>query len=110
MVNSDHFALLKKADGNILVGIGPFEEVASCPSSGVAFYVNDFALSESKPWKVPSEVREYDSLNGCLNGSGELKFESGELEIEWSELLPSGFSEVFREINQKVVESFCLVH
>ena len=94
MVNSDNFALLRKADGKILIGEGPFTECEHCPTSGVAFYVNDFALSESKPWKIPHSVRECDHL----------EFDAGELDIAWQELAPNGFAQVFSEINQSIAK------
>lgn len=41
------------ADGSLLVGYGPFSLAAMRPENGVAFYVNDFALSHEIPWRVP---------------------------------------------------------
>lgn len=90
------FGLLKKADGKILYGEGPFTETETCPqpSHGVAFYVNDFALSDPKPWKTPHSVREIDELHGF----------SGNVEVAWEELTPSGFAKVFSEINQAIIK------
>ncbi|MGJ8656974.1 MAG: chorismate-binding protein [Akkermansiaceae bacterium] len=92
-VAGNEFALLKKADGKILFGEGPFTEVEACPKSGVAFYVNDFALTDAKPWKIPYSVREIDSVSA---GEGEA------LEVEWEELNPGEFAKVFSEINQAI--------
>ncbi len=90
------FALLKKADGKILYGEGPFEEEASCPMSGngVVFYVNDFALSDPKPWKIPAKVTEISEISGY----------KGEMKILWDELGPGEFAKVFSEINQAIIK------
>jgi menaquinone-specific isochorismate synthase len=55
------YALFKQPDGRAWLGLGPFEEVAEAPKSGIAFYWNDFDLTESRPWKVPSSVVELDA-------------------------------------------------
>lgn len=91
------YALLKKADGKIIYGEGPFTEVEACPKSGVAFYVNDFALTDAKPWKIPDSVKEIDSTwfeEGGVNVEG--------LDVEWDELNPGEFAKVFTEINQAI--------
>ncbi len=90
------FALLKKADGKVLYGEGPFTAQESCPQpgDGVAFYVNDFALSDAKPWKVPSSVRVLDRVPGC----------SGGLDVDWDDLSVGGFAQVFSEINQAIIK------
>jgi len=88
-LKSDQFALLRKADGKIIIGEGPFLDVAKCPSNGVAFYVNDFALSDPNPWKIPTKVYECSRL----------ETQPGELEVDWQELAPNGFAQVFSEIN-----------
>ena len=86
------YAILKKADGKILYGEGPFTEMESCPQYGVAFYVNDFALTDPKPWKIPHTAREIESVPG----------EEGNLKVAWEELAPTGFAKVFSEINQAI--------
>lgn len=86
-------AILKTPSGKTLVGIGPFTEAAQCPRSGVAFYVNDFALSEPKPWKIPSRMVEFSELD--------LDAEQ-DIEVEWDTLAPDGFARVFSEINESI--------
>ncbi len=95
------YALLKKGDGRVLFGEGPFTELESCPQSGVAFYVNDFALSDAKPWRVPASYKVVESV---FELSQELGFSEGggELDVEWDELTPEGFAQVFSEINQAI--------
>lgn len=95
------YALLKKGDGKILYGEGPFTELESYPQEGVAFYVNDFALSDARPWKIPASYKVVECVSDL---SEELGFMDGndELEVEWDELIPSGFAQVFSEISQAI--------
>lgn len=74
--------------GDILVGYGPFTALAEPPAGGVAFYKNDFSLSENKPWLVPDRVE-------VLNKAPV----SGECRIQWEEPDPVRFAEVFREVS-----------
>ena len=92
-ISTADLAILKTPSGKTLVGIGPFTEVAECPRSGVAFYVNDFALSKDLPWKIPAQVVEFSEC--------ELNIDE-ELTVEWSELQPDGFARVFSEINDAI--------
>lgn len=47
------------------MGEGPFAEAAE-PPEGVAFYVNDFTLSDPKPWKTPARVVEVSQASELL--------------------------------------------
>lgn len=91
--NSGDFALIKTPGGKILLGEGPFTSVAECPRSGVAFYVNDFALSETRPWKIPAKVHEISADQLSLLDSPQ---------VSWNELQPDGFAKVFAEINETI--------
>ena len=74
--------------GEILVGYGPFTALAEPPAGGVAFYKNDFSLSEEKPWFVPDRIEilnKAPATGGCR--------------IQWEEPDPVGFAEVFREVS-----------
>jgi len=88
-------AFMKAGADPYVVGLGPFEELAEAPESGVAFYCNDFRLSHPRPWRVPSEVVEVD----CLS---ELGVEPAEISVDWQEMEPDGFAEVFAEINEMI--------
>jgi len=90
------YAFIKGADGKFIVGHGPFEEYAECPGVGVVFYVNDFALSDPLPWKVPTRVERYDAYPTALAGGGAVP------ECQWEEIAPDGFAAVFREINEAI--------
>ena len=47
-------AWLARRDGSVVIGHGPFVPSAAQPGTGAAFYVQDFALSDPQPWKVPA--------------------------------------------------------
>ncbi len=87
------YAIIGTPSAKGLLGLGPFKEVAECPRAGVAFYVNNFALSEPFPWKIPHQVCELDAS---------LFEPSADPELEWEELLPDGFAQVFGEINESI--------
>lgn len=99
-VYSKGLAIMRAGNERYTVGVGPFDERASAPDSGIAFYCNDFILSDSKPWKIPAEVFEVESLDS-LAGLGLL---SDELDLDWEELNTSGFASVFTEINEKIIQ------
>ncbi|SHJ22957.1 menaquinone-specific isochorismate synthase [Rubritalea squalenifaciens DSM 18772] len=86
------FALLGVKNGRVRVGLGPFSEAEECPREGVAFYVNDFQLSDSRPWRIPSEVVEL-SLEDLSQG---------DLEVDWQEMSVEGFAGVFTEIGEAI--------
>ncbi|MFD2159424.1 chorismate-binding protein [Rubritalea tangerina] len=92
-MDAESFAILQAPSGKVLMGIGPFQELAECPHQGVAFYVNNFSLTEPRPWKVPSAVVEFDPAE--MEG-----MESPV--IEWEALEPDGFAQVFSEINESI--------
>ncbi|MFT7172461.1 MAG: menaquinone-specific isochorismate synthase [Paracoccaceae bacterium] len=77
--------------GEVLVGYGPFTTFAEPPSAGVAFYRNDFSLSEEKPWLVPDRVEVLEKAPVA-----------GAVEIDWEEPDPAGFAEVFREVSDAI--------
>ena len=85
-------AVFGLSDGRLLLGHGPFERLAEPPSAGVAFYRNDFALSEEAPWLVPDRVEE-------------LMPEAGELarrKVAWRNLEVAPFAEVFGQIASSI--------
>jgi menaquinone-specific isochorismate synthase len=51
------FAMLGIGGGRFVCGTGSFEAFESPPEDGrIAFYSNDFSLSDKKPWKVPAHA------------------------------------------------------
>mgnify|MGYP006085266865 FL=1 len=95
-LHADGMAFMKSGDGDYVVGFGPFEEHEKAPDVPVAFYCNDFTLSDPRPWKIPAEVKEVQSL-------AEIGFANTEVEIDWQELEPEGFAGVFGEINEMII-------
>lgn len=53
-----HFEFLRLPDGRAWIGEGPFESFEQLPEGGGAFYVNDFQLSDPRPWKRPHHLIE----------------------------------------------------
>lgn len=91
--NTDSLAWLARRDGSVVIGHGPFEEVANAPTSGVAFHLGDFALRDTRPWKVPSRV-EHASRESFAR-----RFSGGDpLQCTWNPLDTTPFSIVFQEI------------
>ena len=84
---------LARRDGSAVIGHGPFEESNKAPTSGVAFYVQDFALKGNLPWKVPTRFERMTT--------GELaeRFaDANPLTCEWKPLDASPFSVIFQEV------------
>lgn len=86
-------AWLAKRDGGILIGHGPFEESSEPPAEGTAFYVQDFALKDSKPWKIPARIERTTARDL------EARFkDTPALSCEWAPLEAAPFSVVFQEV------------
>ena len=88
------WACFATADGRLVLGKGPFEALAECPSSGVAFYRNTFALDVEKPWFRPAEVAFVDSLTGL--------FSAPDSEVSWHDPEAGHFADAFREIMERI--------
>lgn len=84
-------AIFGTKEGEILVGYGPFTQQAMPPESGVAFYRNDFALSEPEPWFIPSRV-----------GTLEKADISEAIKVDWTEPDSGAFADIFREVNHSI--------
>ncbi len=89
------FAIAQLSDGRLLAGTGPLRRSPTPADSGISFYVNDFALSDPEPWRIPASWAELDSpveLGACAG--------TPLPELDWQ--LPSreGFAEVFEAVRQ----------
>lgn len=94
MQHSNHsMAWLARRDGSVLLGHGPFEASASAPENGVAFYVQDFALTEKKPWQSPSRYERLTNSDFSDRMANHSTFS-----CKWNPLGASKFSVVFQEI------------
>ncbi len=89
------FAFIQLAPGRYLCGIGPFEARAEAPESGeVAFYRNDFELSDPLPWLIPARSFETADLRVLLPDNGATPLP----EIAWSGLGDTDVRGIFEEI------------
>ena len=89
----DSFAWLARRDGSVLIGHGPFDSSRNAPESGVAFHVQDFALSDEKPWKIPATFERTTALALASRLPATTRFE-----CHWNTLDPAPFSGVFQEV------------
>ena len=94
-VQDTGIAFLKSTDGFYTVGFGPFTASAVTPEDGVAFYRNDFSLSDSKPWKIPARVEVVEKLS-------DVGIERHPVSFDWQEVDADGFAKVFSEINEMI--------
>ncbi len=90
---SNSMAWLANRDGRLVIGHGPFFESAEPPSSGVAFYVQNFALEDAKPWKIPTRIERTSTSEMTL------RFRAlPALDCEWPAVQATPFSAVFQEV------------
>lgn len=95
----EDFAFLKTAPGTFVCGRGRFESAAEPPETGVAFYVNDFSLSDPLPWKVPEAfefVGAEEELVPGMNG--------GMPRVKWEALEEARFRPVFEDIKGDIAD------
>lgn len=89
-------AFFRLPDGQAWLGWGPFAETAEAPE-GPCFYVNDFTLSDRRPWKAPARLEPVStSADLQLNGSTLPRVSWGKPETEW-------FKMAFRRIRRDVL-------
>lgn len=96
---AEDFAFLKIGPDAFACGGGGFASAAEPPKKGAAFYVNDFALSDERPWKAPEEF-EIRPLAGLpparLNGERP--------RVKWDRLSEGPFEEVFADIKGDIAD------
>lgn len=95
--SSDSVAWLARRDGSVVIGHGPFDESAEPPAEGVAFYVQNFALGDAKPWKTPSRI-ERTTIQEMSSRSDTVP----PLACDWDPLDAAPFSEVFQEVMSSI--------
>jgi menaquinone-specific isochorismate synthase len=95
--NSESMAWLAKRDGSVVIGHGPFLESPKPPADGVAFHIQDFALSDPSPWKIPTKIERKSLLEMAA------EFPHGpHLTCDWAPLEAAPFSVVFQEIMSSI--------
>lgn len=95
------FALFRLPDGRAWLGEGPFTSLAEAPAAGGgAFYVNDFDLSDPRPWKVPSRLHPVtrEELPRVIHLNGSLP-----PKIHWAKPATEWFKMAFRRIRREVL-------
>jgi menaquinone-specific isochorismate synthase len=87
------FAMMQLGPQGMVAGEGPFESRATPPAKGVAFYVNDFVLSDPRPWKIPASWEyfpEWKTLRVPADTEPPV--------LRWETMERDTFQEVFDEI------------
>lgn len=92
-VFSDSMAWLARRDGTAVIGHGPFTEASEVPLNGIAFYVQNFDLSDPKPWKIPAD---FETTTVAKLAKDLSVFPSPE--VEWNPVDATLFSVIFQEI------------
>ncbi|MEZ5386071.1 MAG: chorismate-binding protein [Prosthecobacter sp.] len=99
------FALFRLPDGRAWLGEGPFTPLAEAPPGGGAFYVNDFDLSDQRPWKVPARLHSVTSEDLPraihLNGSTTPRIHWAKPATEWFKM---AFRRIRRDVQVKNIE------
>jgi menaquinone-specific isochorismate synthase len=90
---NESLAWLARRDGTVLLGRGPFESRPSPDGCGTAFFVQDFALRDPLPWKIPSRIERLpqDDFSAIFPSSPPCR-------AHWQAPDAAPFSEVFQEI------------
>ena len=92
-------AFFRLPDGRAWIGKGPFVSLDQPDASEGCFYVNNFDLSDPKPWKKPASLYEVtaDSLKtvACQDDSA--------LKIQWDKPATEWFKMAFRRIRREVL-------
>lgn len=85
-------AFLQRGFGDVVIGYGPFTERSTPPEDGLAFYRNDFWLTDPKPWKVPARVERVEDLAWLTQGGPATR-----VRVSWEVAQPTRYAAVFRE-------------
>lgn len=91
-------AFFRLPGGRAWMGEGPFTASATTPEEP-AFYINDFALTDAGPWKIPArltEIKSGEELGHWLAGCKPPRIAWQNPGIEW-------FKMVFRRIRRDVL-------
>ncbi len=91
-------AFFRLPDGRAWIGEGPFAEAETVPEVA-SFYINDFTLSDAKPWKTPAqlaEIKDASDLDPYLHSMKSPRILWQKPETQW-------FKMVFRRIRRDVL-------
>ena len=98
----ESLAWLARRDGSVVIGHGPFADAMEPPAGGVAFYVQDFAMQERLPWKLPSRIERTDRDGLAARMAG-----SARIDARWDLLDAAPFAGVFQEIMVSIHSGLC---
>jgi menaquinone-specific isochorismate synthase len=90
-------AWLARRDGTVVFGHGPFRSAATPPADGVAFFVSDFQLQDSEPWRIPSRHQVLSSGDFARLAAAEATINHAGTPT-WQPPEAAGFAVVFQEI------------
>jgi menaquinone-specific isochorismate synthase len=93
----DSLAWLARRDGSVLIGHGPFAESSTAPARGVAFYVQDFALRDRLPWKIPHDLERTTAMELATRWAA-----APRMNCQWHPLNAAPFAEVFQEVMSSI--------
>lgn len=94
------FAFFRLPDGRAWIGEGPFESRTAPDARDACFYVNDFALSDPRPWKKPSRLHEV--TDGPLPDRV-LPSTDEPARVQWEKPATEWFKMAFRRIRREVL-------
>lgn len=86
-------AWLALPNGTVILGHGPFTPAADFPTHETAFYLQDFALSDPTPWKIPSHTETLTQAELTARFH-----RAPRPDIQWDPIDAVPFSAVFQEI------------
>ena len=90
---SDSMAWLARRDGSVVIGYGPFESRAAMPATGTAFFIQDFALNDPQPWKIPAELEVLSNHDFAARHAS-----VPPPDCQWQAIDAVPFSAVFQEV------------
>lgn len=92
------FAFIRLDSGEFLCGKGPFQSLQAEEDAEVAFYHNDFLLSDPAPWKVPAEWSMMLDPRGLLPSNGDTPFPA----VEWEGLTDQAFRRIYEDVQSRI--------
>lgn len=95
--DSNSIAWMAKRDGSVVIGHGPFHATHEPPADGVAFYVQNFALGDANPWKIPTRIERTSTREIAARAQPLTP-----LACQWESPDAALFSVVFQEVMSSI--------
>lgn len=80
----------------LVLAVGPFTDSPSADEHAVAFYVNDYALQDVAPWKVPAQVFSLSDDSPCV------KCPQSPVPVVWQECCQAEYLNVFATVQESI--------